>query len=108
MLPQPAPRPPAPRPAPPRVRQLARRPPLKPPTFKDVLTARREIRAHLDPTPQRHYPALSALTGTEIWVKHENFLPTGAFKVRGGVNLLSQMSERERRRGVISASPGNH
>jgi threonine dehydratase len=81
---------------------------LEAPTFQDVLTARRQIRPHLDPTPLRQYPALSALTGTETWVKHENFLPTGAFKVRGGVNLVSQLSEEDRRRGVIAASTGNH
>jgi threonine dehydratase len=78
------------------------------PTFRDVLTARRQIRPHLDPTPLRRYPALSALTGTETWVKHENFQPTGAFKVRGGVNLVSQLDEQDRRRGVIAASTGNH
>ncbi len=46
--------------------------------------------------------------GTEIWVKHENHQPVGAFKVRGGINLLSQLSADERRRGVIAASTGNH
>ncbi|HXM57421.1 MAG TPA: pyridoxal-phosphate dependent enzyme [Candidatus Dormibacteraeota bacterium] len=51
---------------------------------------------------------LSALTGAETWVKHENFQPTGAFKVRGGVNLVSQLSQKERRQGVIAASTGNH
>jgi threonine dehydratase len=73
-----------------------------------VLSARRNIRPHLDPTPLRRYPALTELTGAETWVKHENFQPTGAFKVRGGVNLLSQLDEEDRRRGVISASTGNH
>jgi threonine dehydratase len=42
------------------------------------------------------------------WVKHENHNPTGAFKIRGGLNLLAQLSPEERRRGVISASTGNH
>jgi threonine dehydratase len=78
------------------------------PRFTDVLEARRRIRPHLDQTPLRRYPGLSALTGVEIWVKHENFQPTGAFKVRGGINLVSQLSEDERRRGVIAASTGNH
>jgi threonine dehydratase len=81
---------------------------LQPPRFPDVLEARRRIRAHLDPTPLRHYPGLSALVGADVWVKHENFQPTGAFKVRGGINLVSQLSEDERRRGVIAASTGNH
>jgi threonine dehydratase len=81
---------------------------LQAPSFTDVLEARRRIRPHLDPTPLRRYPGLSAVTGAEVWVKHENFQPTGAFKVRGGINLVSQLTEDERRRGVISASTGNH
>ena len=43
-----------------------------------------------------------------MWVKHENHQPVGAFKVRGGVNLISELTEDERRRGVIAASTGNH
>jgi threonine dehydratase len=46
--------------------------------------------------------------GAEVWVKHENLLPTGAFKVRGGVNLMSQLDREMRARGVIAASTGNH
>ncbi len=78
------------------------------PGFTDVLLARLRIRGHLEPTPLRRYPGLAALTGAEMWVKHENFLPTGAFKVRGGINLVSQLTDDERRRGVIAASTGNH
>ncbi|MEX2031956.1 MAG: threonine/serine dehydratase, partial [Dehalococcoidia bacterium] len=51
---------------------------------------------------------LSELVGAEVWVKHENHQPTGAFKVRGGVNLVSQLSEEERERGLVCASTGNH
>ncbi|TMC39866.1 MAG: pyridoxal-phosphate dependent enzyme, partial [Chloroflexi bacterium] len=54
------------------------------------------------------YPALDRLTGAEVHVKHENHNPTGAFKVRGGVNLVSRLGEDERSRGVIAASTGNH
>jgi len=78
------------------------------PTFKDVLAARTRIRHHLAPTPLRHYPALDRLTGTETWVKHENHQPTGAFKVRGGVNLVSQLDDATRARGLVAASTGNH
>jgi threonine dehydratase len=46
--------------------------------------------------------------GAEVWVKHENHQPTGAFKVRGGVNLVSQLSDEERERGLVCASTGNH
>lgn len=78
------------------------------PTLVDVFAARERIRPFLRQTPLYAYPALSALIGTETWVKHENHQPVGAFKVRGGINLISQLSDEERRRGVISASTGNH
>lgn len=78
------------------------------PTFADVLAARRRISPYLNPTPLYSYPVLTDLVGTEVFVKHENHQPIGAFKVRGGVNLISQLSDDERRRGVITASTGNH
>jgi threonine dehydratase len=55
-----------------------------------------------------NYPALDEATGLNLSVKHENYQPIGAFKVRGGVNLVSQLSDDEKKRGVISASTGNH
>jgi threonine dehydratase len=73
-----------------------------------VLGARARIAPHLQATALTNYPALDELVGTEVWVKHENHQPVGAFKVRGGVNLVSQLSEDERERGVITASTGNH
>jgi threonine dehydratase len=54
------------------------------------------------------HPLLEEWLGCEAWVKHENHNPTGAFKIRGGLNLVAQLSTEERRRGVISASTGNH
>jgi threonine dehydratase len=78
------------------------------PTFDDVLAARERIAPHLSPTPLYAWPALAELVGAEVWVKHENHQPVGAFKVRGGVNLVSQLSADERRRGLIAASTGNH
>ena len=83
-------------------------PQLVEPTFADVLDAAKQIRPYLQPTPLRRYPALDRLVGAEVYVKHENHNPTGAFKVRGGVNLVSRLSEEERHRGVIAASTGNH
>src|SRR5438067_13878491 len=77
-------------------------------TFTDVLLAQRRIRPYLPRTPLHSYPAINALLGTEVYVKHENYQPVGAFKVRGGVNLLSQLAVAERERGVIAASTGNH
>lgn len=81
---------------------------LRAPTLEDVVAARDRIRPYLAPTPLRNYPSLDRLTGAEVWVKHDNLLPTGAFKVRGGVNLISQMDAATRSRGVIAASTGNH
>ncbi len=81
---------------------------MQAPTFIDVLQARRNIKQYLPRTPLVHYPALDELVGTRVLVKHENCLPTGAFKVRGGVNLVSRLTPDERARGVIAASTGNH
>ena len=78
------------------------------PDLADVLAARQRIAPYLRPTPLYHYPALNALTGAQLRVKHENHQPVGAFKVRGGVNLVSQLTADERSRGVIAASTGNH
>src|SRR5215475_9849624 len=78
------------------------------PDLADVLAARQRIAPYLRPTPLYRYPALDAMTGAQLWVKHENHQPVGAFKVRGGVSLISQLTADERRRGVIAASTGNH
>lgn len=81
---------------------------LKEPVFTDVIDAAKRIRGRLQPTPLRRYASLDRITGVELFVKHENFNPTGAFKVRGGLNLVSRLTDDERRRGVIAASTGNH
>ena len=78
------------------------------PVFRDVLAARQRIASYLRPTPLFSYPALNDLIGTQIYVKHENYQPVGAFKVRGGINRVAQMSATERQCGLISASTGNH
>ena len=78
------------------------------PTLADVLEARRRISPHLRPTPLYGYATLNELLDAEVFVKHENHQPVGAFKVRGGVNLVSQLNAEERERGVIAASTGNH
>ena len=78
------------------------------PTFHDVLKARSIIRQYLRPTPLYHYGGLDRRLDAEVWVKHENHQPICVFKVRGGINLVSQLSADERQRGVITASTGNH
>jgi threonine dehydratase len=82
---------------------------LVPPTFSDVLEARKRISAETCVTPLRHSADLTTLVGAEVWVKHENFQVTGAFKVRGGINLISRLVATDARpNGVIAASTGNH
>src|SRR6476469_8499139 len=81
---------------------------LEPPTFADVVAARERISPYLRETALNNYPALDELVGAAVWVKHENHLPVCNFKVRGGVNLVSQLSDEERKRGLVTASTGNH
>lgn len=81
---------------------------MKVPTFDDVVSAKKRIEPYLKPTPLISYPAINELIGAEVFIKHENCQPVGAFKVRGGINLVSQLSEKEKKRGVIGASTGNH
>jgi len=79
-----------------------------PPTLQDVYLARQRLQGVLQPTPLMRHPLLAAELGCEVYVKHENHNPTGAFKVRGGVNLVSTFDDDARRRGVVTASTGNH
>jgi threonine dehydratase len=79
-----------------------------PPTLNDIYLARERIRGHISVSPLMKHPLLDAETGLDIWVKHENHNPTGAFKVRGGVNLVSSLTAEERARGIVTASTGNH
>lgn len=81
---------------------------LEPPTFQDVMRAREVVRRYLDPTPVVSRPALDERLGFRAFLKCENLLPIGAFKLRGGIYLLSRLSDRERRAGVVTASTGNH
>lgn len=78
------------------------------PTLADVLRARLAIAPHLRPTPTLESPSLDEALGCRAVLKCENLNPTGAFKVRGGVNLLSSLAPAERARGVAAASTGNH
>jgi len=81
---------------------------IQTPTYEDVLRARKQIAPYLLRTPQHEYSALNDFIGARVFIKHENHQPTNAFKVRGGINLISQLSADERERGVIAASTGNH
>jgi threonine dehydratase len=66
------------------------------------------VRAILRSTPLFSWPGLSDLLGCEFYLKHENHQPVGAFKVRGGVNLVSTLSDEERAAGILASSTGNH
>lgn len=66
------------------------------------------VHRYLPRTPLYRYPLLSSRWGIDAFVKHENHLPIGAFKVRGGVNLFATLSDSQRARGVITATRGNH
>ena len=77
-------------------------------TFEDIERARARIAPHLPPTPLRSYPDLDAATGARVLVKHENHLPTNAFKARNAVSFMTALPPEQRARGVIAATRGNH
>jgi threonine dehydratase len=79
-----------------------------PVTMRDILSARSVLCRYLAPTPLYRHPLLSTRLGFDAYVKHENHLPIGAFKVRGGLNLFANLGERELKHGVIAATRGNH
>ena len=78
------------------------------PTLRDIIEARKRIAPYIVRTSLQHYLGLDKILDAEVYVKHENHQKLGAFKVRGGINLLSQLSDEERARGVATASSGNH
>ena len=78
-----------------------------PPTLHDIYAARERVYRFVRPTPLMRHPLFAAETGLDVLVKHENHNPTGAFKVRGGLNLIGGLPAAERR-GVITATTGNH
>jgi threonine dehydratase len=81
-----------------------------PVTFADVTAARGRIQPFFDRSPVRHYPLLDELIGhgIRVYVKHENHLPTGSFKVRNATASVTALSPEAAARGVIAASTGNH
>jgi threonine dehydratase len=81
---------------------------VQPPTLQDVYRARQVVYRYLAPTPLIRSAAMSEALECEVHLKLETATPIGAFKVRGGLNLLSQLPDSERAQGVITASTGNH
>ena len=76
--------------------------------FEDILAARDRLQGHIERTPCRPSRTLSEITGANVWVKFENLQFTAAYKERGALNKLLQLTEAEKKRGVIAASAGNH
>jgi threonine dehydratase len=78
------------------------------PTFEDVVAAREFIEPYLPKTPLIRVNGISKLLDCDYYAKLENLQPVGAFKVRGGVNLVGKASDEEKQRGLVAASTGNH
>jgi threonine dehydratase len=78
------------------------------PSLADIVAAKRIVDRHLRPTPLLHSIALSERLGFDLYLKCENLQPIGAFKVRGGIYLMSQLEAEYRAAGVVTASTGNH
>jgi threonine dehydratase len=78
------------------------------PSLDDVKAAKSRIDDVIRCTPLLRHPLLGEALGADVLVKHENHNPTGAFKVRGGLNLVRTLADDLRHRGVITASTGNH
>src|SRR5262245_31193643 len=76
--------------------------------YSDIVAAVPRVHAVLQPTLLRAWPGLAELLGFSFFVKHENHQPVGAFKVRGGVNLVGTLSDTEREAGILGVSTGNH
>ncbi len=77
-------------------------------TFDSIKAAAERLKGHIERTPMRRSRTLSEITGADVWVKFENLQFTAAYKERGALNKLLQLTAEERRRGVIAASAGNH
>lgn len=76
--------------------------------FSDIQAAAARIKGQVERTPLRHSRTLSEITGAQVWVKFENQQFTAAYKERGALNKLLQLSDIDRKRGVVAASAGNH
>ena len=78
-------------------------------SLQEVEDAQRVVYAAMPPTAQYAWPLLARRTGCDVWVKHENHTPTGAFKVRGGLTYIEHLRrDQPNVRGVIATTRGNH
>jgi threonine dehydratase len=81
---------------------------MKLPDLQEIEAAARMVYEVMPATPQYAWPLLAEQTGAEVWLKHENHTPVGAFKIRGGLVYLEHLKRQSRCLGVISATRGNH
>src|SRR4051812_50014351 len=81
---------------------------LQPPTIDDIRAATQRINGSVVRTPMLVSRTLSEAIGAEVWLKFENLQFTAAYKERGALNKLLQLTPEERARGVIAASAGDH
>lgn len=81
---------------------------LDQPSLASLETAAALVYESMPPTPQYRWPLLESRVGTEVWVKHENHTPTGAFKVRGGLVYFDDLCRVGKPAGVVTATRGNH
>src|SRR5262245_18862879 len=94
---------------------------MQPPTYEDILAAQPIVSRYLNPTPLYEWPMLSERLGCRYFLKHENHTPTTAFKVRGGIYLVSrhigrgsggrhpdETAERRDFQGILGCTTGNH
>ena len=79
------------------------------PTLSEIESAKALIRPHIHETPTYRWPLLEAGLDCELWLKHENHTPVGAFKIRGGLVYMNELKRQQPEvRGVIAATTGNH
>ena len=81
---------------------------MQAPTLRDVYQAKKTIAPYIPRTPLHYSAGLSEMLDAEVYLKHEEYLPLGSFKGRGGINLLANLTDEEKERGLITASTGNH
>jgi len=77
-------------------------------SLEAIRAAREVVYRTIEPTPLRNYPLLDEAAGMRLLLKHENYLPTGAFKIRGGLNFMQHFASARTHDGVIAATRGNH
>ncbi len=78
-------------------------------SLEDLEAAHHLVRQHMTPTPQYAWPQLAARVGAEVWVKHENHSPTGAFKIRGAITFIDWLTRAHpEAKGICTATRGNH